>query len=131
LLASLFRCSFPPSVFDFLQNVCFTRTSFFLTELGTASWNLALTKSIASGTEYATLQKYFSAVNWPLQYFLDEVLQKSTLHLILARKTAHVHSTLQEHLEQDHFAETNLHVLTFLLPILIGRVTYRALVELL
>lgn len=88
-------------------------------------------KSISSGAQYATLQKYFSAVNWPLQYFLDEVLQKSTLHLILARKTAHVHSTLQEHLEQDHFAETNLHVLTFLLPILIGRVTYRALVELL
>jgi hypothetical protein len=100
-LASLFRCSCPPSVFDFLQNVCFTRTSFFLIELGAASWNLARTKSISSGTEYATLQKYFSAVNWHLQYFLDEGLQKSTLHLLLARKSAHVHSTLQEHLEQE------------------------------
>jgi hypothetical protein len=40
-------------------------------------------------------------VNWPLQYFLDGGLQKSTLHLLLARKTAHVHSTLQEHLEQE------------------------------
>jgi hypothetical protein len=84
-------------VFDFLQNVCLTRTSFFLIELGTASWNLALTKSISSGTEYATLQKDFSSK----LASLDEGLQKSTLQLLLARKTAHVHSTLQEHLEQE------------------------------
>jgi hypothetical protein len=42
------------------------------------------------------------AVNWPLQYFLDEDLEKkNTVKLLWARKNPQVRSALQEHLLKD------------------------------
>jgi hypothetical protein len=42
-----------------------------------------------------------AAVNWLLQYFLDEDLQKNTVNLLWAAKTAHFHSVMEENLQQE------------------------------
>jgi hypothetical protein len=118
-------------------------------------------KRITNGAHYVTLQEYFSYPSLTILLFFlappiktktgtanrRETITNSKLHGSIRNKEhqsdpiyytfhwAHVRFCCSAYcakmLHQNHFAEPTQHVLTFLHPILICRITYWALVELL
>jgi hypothetical protein len=111
-------------------------------------------KSISSSVQYVALHKYFlhpslvtyffppSPINLKLRLQIGGSLlttnhldvsetRSSSWIIFIPKSLPGVRLCYAKMLDQNHFAKPNQHVLTFLHPILIGKITYWALVKLL